>query len=193
MNEQQNPSGPEPMKIHSDRLALYHPNSAGNGAALQLEPRVNRKGTDRYNCFFLELAPQKTAARGEGGTRTAATFDWGRKLTVKLGFSDICEILAVLEGRADKAGGQRNGLYHETGRGNTLITFQRNPDKGGCFVGLSQKIRESGQTARIHMALTECEAIGLRCLFQVGLFFVTFPGSMSAGWARRAEALPAGV
>ncbi|NLE68238.1 MAG: hypothetical protein GX608_12535, partial [Lentisphaerae bacterium] len=66
---------------------------------MKLEPRVNRVEADRYNCFFMDMALQKTAALAQDGKRTHASFDWEHKLTVKLGFMDICAILEVLEGR----------------------------------------------------------------------------------------------
>ena len=157
------------------KLAFYHPNSTGTGAALQLEPRVNRREGDRYNCFFMDMAAQKTAPGCDGGRRVPATFDWEHKLTVKLEFADICELLTVLDGCSERAGGQRNGLYHENSKASTVITFQRSADKGGYLLGLSRKDKTGGQQPfRIHMVLTEGEAIGLRSVFQIGLFLVTF-------------------
>jgi hypothetical protein len=161
-------------KVRTPRLALYHPSGTGGGAALQLELRLNRPGEDRYDCFFLELAAQKSAAGREGDRRVAATFDWENKVTVKLDFADVCELLTVLEGRTEHIGGQRNGLYHENGQANTVISFQKSKEKGGYFLGLSRKGKESGQVARAQMLLSEPEAIGLRCLFQTGLFFMTY-------------------
>jgi hypothetical protein len=161
-------------KPREQKLMFYHPNGAGTGAALQLEPRVNRRGSDRYNCFFLEMAAQKTAMGREGEKKVHATFDWENKLTVKLEFLDICEMLSVLEGRQERAGGARNGLYHETERASTMITLSRSAEKSGLFLGLSRKDKESGILARVHMALSEAEVVGLRSIFQVGLFFITF-------------------
>jgi len=163
-------------RAREQKLVIYHPNNAGTGAAVQLEPRFNRRESDRYNCFFLEMAAQKTAPGREEGHRVPATFDWERKLTVKLDFNDICEILAVLEGRAEKVGGARSGLFHDSGQASTVITFQRNTEKGGYLLGLSRKEKADAQAqaARVHMVLSEAEAIGLRCIFQHSLFYLTF-------------------
>lgn len=163
------------------KLAFYHPNSAGSGSALQLEPRLNRREPDRYNCFFLDMASQKTAARRDGKNQVPATFDWEHKLTVKLDFADICELLAVLEGKAERAGGQRNGLFHQNGTGCTVITFQKNVEKGGYFIGLSKKTQEGSQPVRVNMLVGESEAIGLRSIFQTGLFFITFHAHLFGG------------
>lgn len=167
------PAAGEP-RTRVPRLVLYHPTGGATGAALQLEMRLNRPGEDRYDCFFLDLAPQKSAASRQGDRRIPATFDWEHKLTVKLDFADVCELLAVLEARTERAGGQRNGLYHENGKGCTVIAFQRSAEKTGYLLGLSRKDRESGQVSRVQIVLSETEAIGLRCLFQSGLFFMTY-------------------
>ncbi|HMP72695.1 MAG TPA: hypothetical protein PKE55_05465 [Kiritimatiellia bacterium] len=158
-------------------IGFYHPNSKGTGSALRLEPRLNRDDADRYNCFFIEMARQKTPARREGGKMVAATFDWDQKITVKLSFMDVAELLTVAEGRAARVGGERNGLYHATGKGNTLISFQRNPEQGTFFLGLSAK-RGAEEANKVCITLSETEVTGLRCLFQTGLFFVTFSSLM---------------
>ncbi len=157
------------------RLTLYHPNAAGTGSAMQLEARIKPAGDERANCFFLEMAAQKTASGTDNGTPVPATFDWGRKVTVKLGFADLCEMLAVLEGRSDKIGGARNGLFHRNGGSCTIITLQKAAKGGGLFLGLSKKAETDSAPARISMLLSEAETVGLRCIFQTGLFFVMFP------------------
>lgn len=155
-------------------LCFYHANGKGTGSALRIEPRVNRREGDRYNCFFLEMAAQKSTAKKEGAVKQHATFDWEHKITVRMDFPDLCELLTVLEGRADKVGGERNGLYHASGSGNTLITFQRNKETRTYFLSLSRKNKGDDSARRIAITLSEVEATGLRCLLQTGLFFVTF-------------------
>ena len=160
-------------KPFTHRLVIYHPNSAGTGAAMQLEPRVNRQEADRYNCFFLEMASQKTAASRNGGKPVPASFDWEHKLTVKLDFADICEMLAVLEGRVERLGGQKSGLFHQNGQASTVISLQR-AEKGGYYLGLSKKRADAEAVVRVNIVLSDAEAIGLRSVFQAGLFFITF-------------------
>lgn len=173
-------------------ITLYHPNGRGTGSALRLEPRINREGEDRYNCFFLEMAAQKQVADRKGGGSDYATFDWDRRITVKLGFADICELLAVLEGKAEHVGGERKGLFHATGAGNTIIGFARDAERGGYHLSLSRKLKGDAEPRRIGIGLGEAEAVGLRCLFQTGLFFVTFPSALKRrpGPARPAQPHP---
>lgn len=170
-----NPAG-EPAangRLYRERLTLYHPNSAGTGAAMQLEPRLNRSEADRYNCFFMEMAGQRSTANRSSEKTEFASFDWANKLTVKLDFADVCEILAVLEGRVDKLGGQKNGLFHKSGNATTIISLQK-AEKGGYFLGLSRKTVGDESPARVNITLTEAECVGLRAIFQTGLFFITF-------------------
>lgn len=159
-------------------IRFCHPNGKGTGSALRVEPRINRSGEDRYNCFFLEMAAQKSTAGGPGSNGDFATFDWDNKIVVKLGFLDISEILMVLEGRMAKVGGSRSGLYHASQQGNTLISLARQDDRQNYLLSLSRKRNGESAAQRISIALSDVEATGLRCLFQTGLFFVTFPAAL---------------
>ena len=163
-----------PGKRLDSRLMFYHPTNSGGGAAMRLELRFNRPGEDRYDCFFLELAAQQkqNAPPADGGV-VHASFDWQNKLTVKLGFTDICEMLMVLEGKYEKVGGGRNGLFHRNGTTSTIINMQKS-EKGGICLGLSQKPDGQGEPRRIQMVLNDAESTGLRCVFQTGLFFLAF-------------------
>jgi hypothetical protein len=154
-------------------VAFYHPNSAGTGAAMKLEARLNRSESDRYNCFFMDMASQKSKAGMVDGEKTFAAFDWEHKLTVKLGFLDVCEMLTVLEGRSDTMGHGRNGLFHQNGSASTVISLQK-ADKGGFLLGLSRKTGETGAVSRVNLLLSDAEGVGLRAIFQAGLFFITF-------------------
>ena len=186
MNDRSTMQETSTMTGHRDqRVAFYHPNSAGTGAAMKLEPRVNRLEADRYNCFFLDMATQKTTAAAQDGKKTHASFDWEHKLTVKLGFMDICAILEVLEGRSDKLGGARNGLFHQNGSACTVITLQK-ADKGGYFLGLSRKTA-ANVMSRVSMVLGDAEALGLRYLPHAGLFFITFHSLLFSSGLGRAD------
>lgn len=155
------------------RLAIYHANSKGTGAAMRLEFKVHR-GADSSGCFFLEMAKQRSvASRGEQG-RTHATFAWDSKVTVKLGFTDICELLMVLDGRKEQAGSER-GLFHSSGQANTVIVLKKSADYGGGYLlGLSKKDNAGAQLFKEHIILSETEALGLRCIFQSSLFPMVF-------------------
>jgi hypothetical protein len=159
------------------KLVYYHANGQGTGTAVRFELRLNQPQEDRYDCFFLEMARQKPFAQ-DGTHRGPAMFDWENKVAVKLGFMDVCEFLAVLEGKRERMGDSRGALYHETAASSTLITMERSQKQNGFFLGVSRKGKESGQPLKGHILLNDVEAIGLRCAFQSALFFMAFSRSL---------------
>lgn len=164
-------------RTHSEALTLYRANARGTGAAVRLEPRINMRPGDRYNCFFLEMAGQKPVSTGEDENGKRTTFDWESKITVKLTFTDLCEFLAVLEGRFPKVGGNRDGLYHQNGDTGTVIRFGRH-ESGGYAIGLSRKRGDDGDVQSVRMVLSEAEGVGLRHFLGVGLFFIALPAAV---------------
>lgn len=156
------------------KVVFYHPNAKGSGCALQLDIRLNTGEERRYDCFFLSMARQKSLASRTAGHEVPASFDWENRLTAKLGFLDVCEILTVLEGRRPSVGNGRGGLFHASGEGNTVIDFRRSDEPAGYSVGLSRKNRSEDPPVRMQILLGEAEAAGLRCILQQGLFFLSF-------------------
>ncbi|MFC1452046.1 hypothetical protein ACFLSJ_01725 [Verrucomicrobiota bacterium] len=178
-------SAQKPSVGRGERVVFYHPNQQGSGSAARLDPRMNQGIHGRPNCFFLEMAEQKAVAGQGNGGPARASFDWENKITVKLGFQDICHFLAVIEGRADHAGGKRDGLYHQNGSTNTLIGLKKN-ENGGYFLSLSQKRGREEESRRISTVLSDVEAVGLKHVLSVGLFFMALP--MDACGEGRGEA-----
>ena len=167
-------SGPrEARKDQRGRLVFYHANGKGTGAAVQFELRMNRNGEGSYDCIFMEMALQKTTASSIGGERTPATFDWGRKVTVKLDFNDICEMLLVLEGQKETLGSNKNGLYHEAKGASVLIALEKDAGQSGYYVGISKK-RGAEQVFKGRMLLSQTESLGLRHILQASLFWMVF-------------------
>lgn len=156
----------------NNRLAFYHPTQSGGGAAARLEFHPVRP--DRDGCFFLEMARQKTAAGSNEGGKQTATFDWESKITVKLGFMDICGMLLVLEGRCEQVGGGR-GLFHDTPGANTVINLRHNTEPSGYVLEVSRKPKRAGaEPLRTRVLLSEAEGLGVRCVFQRALFHMVF-------------------
>lgn len=162
------------------RQTIYHPNGKGTGAALQLDMRLNNGDEKRYDCFFLNMARQKTVAKRSEGDRAPATFDWENKVAVKLDFADICELLTVFKGRKQRPGDGR-GLYHSTGSTNTLIDLCKSEEKSGYSLSISKKNSEGESAFRAQMLLTQAESLGLEHILQTSLFFLTFHHDLSLG------------
>jgi hypothetical protein len=156
------------------KLAFYHPTAAGTGCAVQFELRPASRGRD--GCLFAEFAAQKTVAERSDGGRKGATFDWPARVAIKLGFGDACALLAVLEGKASAAGGEK-GLYHESREATTMIGFRRveEPVAGFSFeVSRKGKGPDAGQPVRHRIVLSEAEGCGLRHVLGASMFHLCF-------------------
>ncbi len=158
------------------KVVLYHPKRSGKGAAARFELRLNRPSEESYDCFFLEMASQKP---GSPSSRNAS-FDWENKITVKLDFMDVSEILTVLEGKAASVGGERKALYHQINGSSTLIGLAAREDGNGYFLGLSKKSSDGKFQNRISLSLSQVEATGLKQVLGMGLFYISFHSSLSA-------------
>ncbi len=165
-----NQTADAPPRPWSGRLAFYHPTQSGGGAAARLEFHPARP--DRDGCFFLEMARQKTVAARDGNGRQAATFDWEKKITVKLGLGDVCSLLLVLEGKSEQVGNGRGGLFHDTPDANTVIQLRRQTEPvAGLALEVSRKAkRADADVQRVRVLLTEGESLGVRCVFQHAIF-----------------------
>lgn len=150
------------------RVKFYHPNGKGSGIAAQVELRLNRPGESGFDCFFLTMAKQKTVASRQDGERTFATFDWEQAARVKLGVTDVCECLAVLENAQPAVGAEGKGLYHASQGFNTLIGLRRG-EQPGYELSVSRRDAQGQQVFKGFLGLSPSEGIGLRCALQTGL------------------------
>lgn len=164
-------------KTYSPRLVFYHPNGKGTGCAVQFDLRPAT--ADREGCLFAAFANQKSVAEGPrnapAASRQAATFNWGEKITVKLNFSDVCQLLMVLSGKsASLCDGK--GLFHDTGETLTIIHMARQADPiPGISFEVSKK-RKNAESApqRSRILFTESESLGLSRLFSAILLPLAF-------------------
>jgi hypothetical protein len=156
------------------RLAYYHPNQTGKGCAVRFELRPARRGREGY--VFAELARQKSAASRQNGAIQGATFDWESRVAVKLGLTDVCALLTVLEGRVAAAGGDK-GLFHQTEGATAVITFRRveQPFAGYALeVSRKEKGKEGAEPVRLRIGLSEAEGCGLRQVLAAAVFHLCF-------------------
>jgi len=157
------------------RLSFYHANGKGSGSAAQFE--VVPACGDRDGSVFLTLAQQKSVATGsaEQGTRQHATFDWANRVTVKLNFSDLCQMIPVFKGQtATIADGK--GLYHDSRNTTTLINLTRQAEPyTGWALDVSRRGKaESEPAVRIRIVFNTAEAFGLGAVLEQVLGLLAF-------------------
>lgn len=182
-----NPDKAQPRN-YRPTLAFYHANGKGSGSAVRFEA-VPATG-DRDGAVFLTLAQQKSVATGsaEQGNRQHATFDWANRITVKLNFGDLCQMIPVLKGLATSIGDGK-GLYHESGNTTTIINLSLQTETyQGHALDVSRRSKSGADPAiRIRILFNSSEAYGLGVVLEQTLSLLAFgiprnnrPGASSA-------------
>lgn len=181
-----------PARTYRPRLSFYHANGKGTGSAARFE--VVPACGDRDGAVFLTLAQQKSVATGsvDQGTRQYATFDWANRITVKLNFSDLCQMLLVFRGLAVTIADGK-GLYHDSRGTTTLInlTRQAEPHPGLALEVSRRGKAESEPAARVRIMLNTAEAFGLGTALEqiLGLLAFGIPRDVvTAAFSAPAEA-----
>lgn len=141
-------------KQYTESFKIFKPRKTKDGCASQWQLNKEKQ------CVFLEFANQNKTDEN--------TFDWQNKTTMKLGISDIGEILATFLGMQDGIGlkdekGRYKGLYHQTSKGNTILQLAKG-NNGGYFIRLSGKLNEEKEAKVYQHAITFGEAAVLRSL-----------------------------
>jgi hypothetical protein len=164
-----------PARSYRPRLSFYHANGKGTGSAARFE--VVPAGGDRDGSVFLTLALQKSVATGsvEQGNRQYATFDWANRITVKLGFGDLCQMLLVFRGQAATIA-EGKGLFHDSRATTTIInlTRQADPHPGHALEVSRRGKGEAEQAARVRIVFNAAEAFGLGAALEQALGLLAF-------------------
>ena len=162
-------------RTYRPRLSFYHANGKGTGSAAQFE--VIPACGDRDGVVFLTLAQQKSVATGSAsqGNRQHATFDWQNRVTVKLNFGDLCQMLLVFRGLATTIADGK-GLYHDSRNTTTIINLTRQTEPyPGLVLEVSRRGKnEADPAARVRIAFNGAEAFGLGAALEQILSLLAF-------------------
>jgi len=162
-------------RTYRPRLSFYHANGKGTGSAARFEA-VPACG-DRDGAVFLTLAQQKSVATGTvgQGNRQHATFDWQNRVTVKLNFGDLCQMLLVFRGQATTIADGK-GLYHDSRSTTTLINLARQTEPHpGLALDVSRRGKsESDPAVRVRIVFNGAEAFGLGAALEQILGLLAF-------------------
>ena len=157
------------------KLSFYHANGKGTGSGVRFEA-IPATG-DRDGVVFMTLAQQKSVATGsnEQGNRQHATFDWTNRVTVKLNFGDLCQMIPVLKGVSPSIA-EGKGLYHDSRATTTIITlaFQTEPCRGHALEVSRRPKAGSEPATRIRILLNAAEAYGLGTVLEQTLGLLAF-------------------
>jgi len=194
---QKPPEDDASARTYRPRLSFYHANGKGTGSAARFE--VIPACGDREGVVFLTLAQQKSVATGSAdqGNRQHATFDWMNRITVKLNFGDLCQMLLVFRGLAATIADGK-GLYHDSRNSTTIINLSRQPEPyPGLALDVSRRGKaESEQAARARIVFNAAEAFGLGAALEQTLGLLAFgipKDALYAPFPAQAEAEQAAV
>lgn len=181
--EQRTAEDEAPARAYRPRLSFYHANSKGTGSAARFE--VIPACGDRDGVIFLTLAQQKSVATGSAvqGNRQHATFDWQNRVTVKLNFGDLCQMLLVFKGQAASIA-EGKGLYHDSRNTTTIINLTRQTEPHpGLALDVSRKGKSESETAvRVRIVFNGAEAFGLGAALEQTLGLLAFGISKDAAY-----------
>lgn len=130
-------------KRYVQKYKIFKPNRSLRGAASQWELNAEK------GIMFVEFANQKQT------DDSSVSFDWEKKIVMKLGISDIGDILATLVGMQDGIGpkdgeGRRKGIYHQTDKGNTILQLARKSDADVFYIRISKKPKNGDPLVAMH-------------------------------------------
>lgn len=120
--------------------SVWRPKKTGDGFAATFDY------SEKNRCWFAAIVPQN----GEG----ERSFDFNKKITAKLGLSDIGAMLGVLLGRSQTVG--EKGLFHSSNKDSkdsTIITLTNNENT--FFFGLSQKKGTASSRGNVNLFLSD--------------------------------------
>ncbi len=130
-------------KRYVQQYKIFKPNKSLQGAASQWELNAEK------GMMFVEFANQKTTED------KSVSFDWEDKIVMKLGVSDIGDILATLVGLQDGIGpkdgeGRRKGIYHQTDKGNTILQLAKKNGADVFYIRISKKPKNGQPIVATH-------------------------------------------
>lgn len=151
--------------------SYVHANMKGTGSACRFE--LHPAHGDTPGSVFVQLARQKTIGSRSGGGQGFSTFDWEKKIVIKLDRTDLAHILQVLRGMRESVNDGK-GLFHRSARGSTVIKFSHLIDpRPGYFLAVSRKTVE-GNLQSCSFLFDENEALTLMLSLEQSMVYVCF-------------------
>jgi len=141
------------MGEYNPEYCVYKPTQSGKGGAIRWTLDVAKEAV------FVEAAQQEAERR----------FDWENKLVMKWAVSDIGEVLAVIEKRADAV-----ELFHKSpsGIGTFAMKFQRDKKPSNYFIKFSRQEADSKEKRAVGIPLSQAEAATLCVLLRAAIVWI---------------------
>jgi hypothetical protein len=162
METQPQGEGPNQGRRFNKAFQIYKPRRDGGGCASGWELNAEKEAV------FLEMAAQIGKMEGDENAR----FDWPNKLVMKLGVTDIGEIIAVLERRQKGIGpqkeGRHRGLFHQTAGGSTTLAFEESKQQAGWHLRIGVQ-KTGADVQNLSHSITPGEGATLLVLLRLAI------------------------
>ena len=175
----------ETVNEYLPEFAIYHANGSGTGCAMKMELHPATSEEDGY--FMLKLANQLTVGDRRGPVKTFATFNWEKRIAVKLGFGDICRMLQVLRGECESIEDGK-GLFHRSAKYSAKIMLRHvvTPVQAYSLEVYRNSNDKSEDDVASHIMLSSAESYGLATALENSIGFICFGVPRAAGRLRSA-------
>ena len=145
------------------KVSIYHPNQKGTGCAFQVdvnEPKITENGLYIEGSVFFYFAPQSTVGSIENGKRIMPTFNWEKKLIIRLTLFEVGEIIGVFRGMAESLS-EGKGFFHKSSKGQAILTLEHKVEpRVGYWLNISRKPTD-GEQVKMGIFLSTNEAFAL--------------------------------
>jgi len=165
------------------QFAIYHANASGTGCAIKLELHPATAMED--GCFMMKFANQLTVGERNGPVKKYPTFNWEKRIAVKLAFNDICKMLQVFRGECESIDDGK-GLYHRSAKYSAKIVLRHivAPMQAYSLEVYRNSNDKSEEDAAAHILLSPAEAYGLATALENSIGLICFGVPRSCGRVR---------
>lgn len=148
-----------------------HPNGKGTGATARFELHPAHDMVE--GSLFVTLAPQKTVGSNVDGNRVLPTFDWEKRITVRLTINEVAQMLEVFRGYMENICDGK-GLFHKTVKASTVIALEHRLEPSPGYLFSVSRKPVDGERQRICVLLSMTESIVLSEALAASMVYMAF-------------------
>ena len=153
------------------KFKLIHPNMKNTGSYVDMS--ILPANENDSGCMMVTFVPQKTVGTTENGKRVMPTFDYEKKVVVKINILEVCQLVDVFEGCQESID-EGKGLFHRSQKGNTIINLSHKIEPTpGYWMSVKRKPTD-GDEQKIGIFLTPTEGRTLSIILKQAMFFMGF-------------------
>ena len=153
------------------KFKLVHANAKNTGSAVDM---IVRPATEQeVGYLMVSFAPQKTVAEISCGKRIMPTFNYERKIGVKLTIFEVAQIVGVLDGHQESLEDGK-GLYHKSSKGVAVIGLTHKVESAvGYWFSVKRNPNESDEQ-KVGIFLSPVEGRTLSIILKQAMFYMGF-------------------